>query len=72
MFKRVKEENLTLFLLLFSLYSWVEKRVLRSEWWGVCTERVEKEKCRLPLADVPRGNSVRLEETSEANLSLAF
>lgn len=33
---------------------------------------VEGEKCRAGLGDIPRGNSVRLEEASEANLSLAF
>lgn len=65
-----KRENPSPFL--FGLYSWFEERCSRSQWWGVCTERVEREKCRPRLADIPRGNSVRLDEASEANLSLAF
>lgn len=39
---------------------------------SVCTVTVEREKCLPRLADIPKGNSVRLQETSGANLSLAF
>ena len=70
--EKKKGGNLSPFLLLFGLYSWFEERVSGSEQLGMCTETVESEKCCPQLAEIPRGKSVRLEEASEANLSLAF
>ena len=61
-------EPLSPFLLFLGLYSWCEEEGLEVITFGdVWTERGWKG----AMAEIPRGSSTRLEEASEANLSLA-